>query len=476
VDEMIYEVREKIIESVRLRLRADVPVGIYLSGGLDSSSIAGIAKYLVEEKGINVGNQDLKQKLACFSIQFDKDSGFDESGTYDNDHASFLLSLLIEMHVDIAERTAKFLGVDMHLKKMNEAELAKHFEDCVWHSEHFISDLNSVGKFALSELPRDLGFKVILSGEGADEMFGGYAWFLPDFLGEPDQSSPDLPLQQDDLLRQRLHEKSISDIKATFRKKRVVLKQCEVDHEVKEQLNGMASPMIFTMGVTQEDLYLPAWQNKYTASDLLRRTIDTWSPSAQENIKHNWHVLHSAMYAWAKCQLPNYLLTTLGDRGEMAHSIEGRPPFLDHHLAELMGDIPPSLKMYYCSDAETLDAGNGAPWDKNENKAGDKIFEKWILREAVKPFLSEELYLRRKHPFTAPVKWPKGGPLHQLFTRLLTRENIGALGFIQWSTVQKSLEAAFGDESDSGAWRSCLVVGSMVVLSQRFGVPPVSTK
>lgn len=473
---MIYEVREKIIESFRLRLRADVPVGIYLSGGLDLSSIAGIAKYLVEEKGINVGNQDLKQKLACFSIQCDKDSGFDESGTYDNDHASFLLSLLIEMHVDIAERTAKFLGVDMHLKKMNEAELAKHFEDCVWHSEHFISNLNYMGKFPLSELPRDLGFKVILSGEGADEMFGGYAWFLPDFLGEPDQSSPDLPLQQDDLLRQRLHEKSISDIKATFHKKRVVLKQREVDHEVKEQLNGMASLMIFTMGVTQEDLYLPAWQNKYTASDLLRRTIDTWSPSAQENIKHNWHVLHSAMYAWAKRQLPNYLLKTLGDRGEMAHSIEGRPPFLDHHPAELMGDIPPSLKMYYCSDAETLDAGNGAPWDKNENKAGDKIFEKWILREAVKPFLSEELYLRRKHPFTAPVKWPKGGPLHQLFTRLLTRENIGALGFIQWSTVQKSLEAALGDESDSDAWGSCLVVGSMVILSQRFGVPPVSTK
>ena len=86
---MINEVREKVIEAVRLRLRADVPVGVYLSGGLDSSSIAGIAKHLVAEKGVKIGNQDLKQKLACFSIQFDKDSGFDESGMCDQNCCGF---------------------------------------------------------------------------------------------------------------------------------------------------------------------------------------------------------------------------------------------------------------------------------------------------------------------------------------------------------------------------------------------------
>lgn len=90
------------------------------------------------------------------------------------------------MYVDIAKRNAKFLGVDMHLKKMNKAKLAKHFKDCVWYSKHFIFNLNSVGKFALSELLWNLGFEVILSGEGTDEMFSGYAWFLLDFLGELD--------------------------------------------------------------------------------------------------------------------------------------------------------------------------------------------------------------------------------------------------------------------------------------------------
>jgi len=77
--EMIAGIRERMLDAVRLRLRADVPVGIYLSGGIDSSVIAGMVTHLVKEEGLNVGSHDPTKRICCFSIAFDEESGFDES-------------------------------------------------------------------------------------------------------------------------------------------------------------------------------------------------------------------------------------------------------------------------------------------------------------------------------------------------------------------------------------------------------------
>lgn len=76
---MISEVRAHLIEAVELRLRADVPVGIYLSGGIDSSALAGIATHLVREGAATMGSQGKGEMICCFSIGFDEESGFDES-------------------------------------------------------------------------------------------------------------------------------------------------------------------------------------------------------------------------------------------------------------------------------------------------------------------------------------------------------------------------------------------------------------
>jgi asparagine synthase (glutamine-hydrolysing) len=78
---MIHGVRERLVDAVRLRLRADVPVGIYLSGGIDSSAIAGIITHLIKEEGAKAGTEDIKDKVCSFSIAFDENSGYDESGT-----------------------------------------------------------------------------------------------------------------------------------------------------------------------------------------------------------------------------------------------------------------------------------------------------------------------------------------------------------------------------------------------------------
>lgn len=79
---MITTLRSHLIEAVRLRLRADVPVGIYLSGGIDSSALAGIANHLVRNEGVRMGSRSPEEAICCFSIAFDEESGFDESGRY----------------------------------------------------------------------------------------------------------------------------------------------------------------------------------------------------------------------------------------------------------------------------------------------------------------------------------------------------------------------------------------------------------
>ena len=103
-----------------------------------------------------------------------------------------------------------------------------------------------------------------------------------------------------------------------------------------------------------------------------------------------WHPLNSAMYVWTKGHLVNIFLACLGDRTEMAHSLEARTPFLDHVLTEYVNGLPPSLKIR---------------WVPGIGDEKGKFVEKWILREAAKPFITEELYNRTKH-----VSWISQSP------------------------------------------------------------------
>jgi asparagine synthase (glutamine-hydrolysing) len=140
----------------------------------------------------------------------------------------------------------------------------------------------------------------------------------------------------------------------------------------------------------------------------------------------------------------------------MAHSIEARTPLLDHHLTDYVNHLPPSSKLRWVPATEELPEG--------------RFVEKWVLREAAKPFITRELYERKKHPYSAPTTWPRDGPLHELLAGLLTKENTYKLGFVEWDKVKDLVDRGFGENGDPGAMRKALVVAEWVVLSKRFGV------
>jgi asparagine synthase (glutamine-hydrolysing) len=111
------------------------------------------------------------------------------------------------------------------------------------------------------------------------------------------------------------------------------------------------------------------------------------------------------------------------------------------------------------------------PWAGTREKLITDLFtEKWILREAGKPYITKELYERRKQPYVAPNRWPKDGPLHNKLREICTREAVEQLGFVDWEIVRQGLDAAFGEGADGASFRMLLVVGAWVTLSKRFGI------
>ncbi|KAK5796328.1 hypothetical protein VI817_005613 [Penicillium citrinum] len=429
--EMVEGVRERLLDSIRNRLRGDVPVGVYLSGGLDSSTVAGMAAHLIKEERSKLNNDTIGDlsRLKCFTVQFDKDSGVDES--------------------EIAKRTADWLGVEYHAVHMDEENLAKRFEDAVWFSEFPFPDLNGLGKLALAEKVHSLGMKVMLSGEGSDEHFGGYADFRPDAIQEKDHSWAPSHIPE-------------ADREVAFnaaRSKTGAIVFGNASYTVPESTAAMVNNThtVSEIAACGNMPFLP-WTDAYLASggDPETRLAEEMDGRALEAMEKKWHPLHTSQYIWLKSYLPNFILRWGGDNMDMAHSVESRPPFLDHHLTEYVNNLPPSLKMKY-------DPSSGIPGEYGAFK------EKYILREAAKPFLTEEIYSNRKASYVGPSLYKQGGPIHQLYSRLLSKENVERLGFVDWQRAEEFLNRTF-IEGDRKAFRVATMIAQFVVLSQRFGV------
>ena len=345
---------------------------------------------------------------------------------------------------------------------MDEAELANRFEEAVYHIEHHNHDLNFVGKYALSEVPRQYGYKVVLTGEGADEHFAGYPLYLPDYLREEDHAAlGGLSLTSGQ--RQETVAEQEAIIRESYRNIGGTDKFFDQTTPA-TQLNGISTPASMLAFTPALAIFEPSIRERYTSINQVDTVSNNVDEATKLKIQNKWHPLHSAMYTWGKGHLTNQFLSCLGDRVEMAHSVEARTPYLDHKLTEYVNGLPPSVKLRY---SPTGGQSSG-------NLKADFI-EKYILREATKEFITPEIYTRRKHPYTAPTTYPIDGPVHKLLVRLVTKENVRSLGFLDWTEIETRLKAAFGNGSDVekvAAFRLVLVVAEWIVLSKRFQVSP----
>lgn len=381
-EEHVSRIRERLIDAVTFRLEADVPVGCYLSGGIDSCSILGLAS----------GAQQAPVK--AFTIAFDH-ADYDES--------------------TIAREMAESMHAEQDMIRVKADDLyGENYVRTMWHAERTFYNTLGVAKWCMSRHVYNSGYKTVVTGEGSDELFGGYPSFKRDMFLHGLKDQPE------DVVRglQEAMDKSNKLFKGA------ILAEEKASHPAFEDLCGFTPSWIQPWMATLE-LARPL------LSDAAREELADYDPvhAIAEGIDPTQvsgrHPLDKAQYTWIKTMLEGQILNWGGDRVDMANSMESRPAFLDHHLAEAARLVPPSLRIH----------GN---------------IEKWVLREAVKGVLPEVLYKREKFAFMAPPGHTEPGKrraLRALTDRWLSQKNVEEAGILDPERVQSFL-ADYGSDTD----------------------------
>lgn len=293
--------RELLVDATRLRLRADVPVGAYLSGGLDSSAITAIIRHYTSNK------------LQTFSVAFE-DKAFDER--------------------DFQQRMARHLGTEHHVVECRQRDIGAVFPEVIWHTETPILRTAPAPLFLLSALVRRHGLKVVLTGEGSDEFLAGYNIFKEALVRRFWARHPHSHLRP--LLLRGLYD-WVPDLQHSS--------QAFLEAFFKQGLAETSDPTYS---------HLLRWRNtarlkRFFSAETQHALADYDSaPELQALLDPElgaWPALSQAQYLEVRTFLTPYLLSSQGDRVAMAHSVEGRFPFLDHRVVAFAGTIPPRLRM-----------------------------------------------------------------------------------------------------------------------------------
>lgn len=404
LDYYCQRLEELLDNAVALRLRADVPVASYLSGGIDSAIISTIAK-----RYYNSG-------LRTFSVMF-SDPHYDER-TYQYEMVKHLDTRHVSVDVDIAK-------------------IGANFADVVYYAEKPLVRTAPAPLFLLSELVRKHNIKVVLTGEGADEFFGGYNIFKEDKIRRFWAESP----------------------KSRIRPLLLLSLYPYID---KDPRTGSFWQMFFKRGLSETgDIFYShriRWHNtssiqlyfndQFRESFSPERVMGEVEAFMGQDIT-GWHPLCRAQYLEAMLFMSGYLLSSQGDRMMMGHSVEGRFPFLDHRVVEFSTAIPPKYKMRVLN-------------------------EKYILKQAFRHMIPHTVLNREKQPYRAPIA-QCFRDRECLGTQVLTPEAISRAGYFDPRRVESLIGKASVPRLNPSARDDMALVGiaSLQLLHHHFIKPLV---
>jgi asparagine synthase (glutamine-hydrolysing) len=330
-EDYLAEFEHLLIDATLIRLKADVPVGAYLSGGLDSSTTTALIR------------QHTQNHLDTFSIAF-SDPNFDES--------------------HFQQQMAKTLGTDHQVVYCTQSEIGQVFPEVLWHTETPTLRTAPAPMFLLSRLVHEHDLKVVITGEGADEILGGYDIFKEMVIRRFWSKQPESTMRP--LLLKRLYPEiaqfgssSEAFLTAFFKKNLTETHSQFYSHWLRWSNTARLQRLLLQQPIEN----LEAWIEQQVP---IPPQFKTWSSLGQ------------AQYLEMVTFLAPYLLSSQSDRVGMAHAIEGRFPFLDYRVVEFCNRLPDSLKLR-------------------------GLNEKWLLRQLARKLLPAEIWQRRKRPYRAPI-------------------------------------------------------------------------
>ena len=382
---------EKLGNSVQLRLRSDVPVGGYLSGGIDSTVISTLVK------------RHKKDSFKTFSVEFD-DSEFDESR--------------------FQRLVSDAIGSQHQSVTITEDMLSDSFLETIYHCERPIFRTAPIPMYHLSNKVRDTDIKVVLTGEGADEILYGYDSFKE--LKILEQWSKGSPAEEIDAAISHLYPhlnhyanpKQFGLIKMYYEGFLKTLDNNFVGLNIRMSNNKIIQNYLNKdWGITTDNIGL---------EERLKRTL----PDNYED----WSLLQKNSFLEIKTLLQGYLLSSQGDRMALGHGVEGRYPFLDHNLIEYIFALPDEYKL------------NG-------------FTEKHLLKQTFSEQIPQDIIDRPKRPYMAPdiAAFYRNDKLVDIANDLLDAKQIKEFGCFDEKMVMRFLRKFSNGVPDHVGYRDNMI-------------------